>query len=1067
MSGSALNSVVRLAITVAGYAFGGPVGGLVAGLVASMVFKDDVPGTSNTSSEPSAQTVRSSKAAARFILGRASTGGVFAWAQEQAGGQTGGEWLHLVYVLHEGSIAGVDEIYLNEELISTYGADATYEVIINPTTANAFLLANSPSWLQSQIGRGLSFIRISLRYNGEKFPSGIPTLRCVVRGTTDVYDPRSGTSSYSENTALHILWFLRNRCGVPDDEIALATFASAANVCEEPVTNPDGTSSHRYSTGAVIAADEARTDVLPKLVKSCAGSLTRVGGLWSLQAGAYYGPYDFTITEDMVIGTVSGTTEVSNDNAINTARGTFVDPSQAWADTDYPEVAVAEWITEDGGESAESLTFPYITNAYQAQRLANIELRRRRAGGSVKIPMDYNGYNCRPGRVIKVDLPSLNISGEMEVTDWQMSYDSACIVTVRSYEAAIFDDAVGQPYNPLGFISLPSGGLGTVTNLAWTPADSAEVIQGVLSWTPPAQTVLSYTISIKSGASVVQAIKAGGDAISCNVNGLDSGDYTMSVTAFGAGTRSGEATITVDINGPAAPEVCAVFPGNLELTLVPSTPSKGINGGTYEFYYSLEPVPNGLQATYVGSGLTLTHTGLAFATSYHYYIRAVNAYGTSGFLHVIAQTSDDISQMLLALAGGVGKTELSQELNERIDLIDGDGPGSVNERLTDLKDNIGDLVDALVYVPTDAYVRDNTVRVGDNLWTAIADVPAAADGSNGPPNGNYWVNSGQSIRTANGLAAQVTRNTADISTVEGQTTANAEQISAIETTVNDPDTGLTATASGLNSLEGTVSTLDGKITTQATRLEGVFAQVNPAQAGDGSALAGNDTLLVGVWSEQSARIEDGVATGQRIDTVTASVNATRAAVLTETTARATAAASLASQITTVQAVAAGASSAVQTLSSAQAGTDNKLSAMWAVKLQVNARGQYVVAGIGAGIENVGGTLQSNIIFQANTISFANPNGDGSLSYPFIISGGVNYFNSAFFQDASISFLKVGDNVQSSNYVSGSTGWRLAKDGGFEINGVVAGGGRIALTNRALKVFDQNGVLRVQLGDLTA
>ncbi|WP_155511806.1 hypothetical protein, partial [Pseudomonas amygdali] len=75
--------------------------------------------------------------------------------------------------------------------------------------------------------------------------------------------------------------------------------------------------------------------------------------------------------------------------------------------------------------------------------------------------------------------------------------------------------------------------------------------------------------------------------------------------------------------------------------------------------------------------------------------------------------------------------------------------GSVNERLEELKANIGEITDALVYVPTDAYMRDNTVRVGDNLWTAIAAVPAASDGSNGPPNPTYWVNSGQSIRTAN------------------------------------------------------------------------------------------------------------------------------------------------------------------------------------------------------------------------------------------------------------------------------------------------------------------------------
>ncbi|MEX5323329.1 hypothetical protein WCE04_28915, partial [Pseudomonas shirazica] len=97
-----------------------------------------------------------------------------------------------------------------------------------------------------------------------------------------------------------------------------------ANVCDETVIGPDGKMSPRYFAGAVIGADEKRNTVLDNLLSACAGTLIRVGGRWSLQVGAYYGPADFTINEDMVIGTVEGTTEVSNSDAINTMRGTFV-----------------------------------------------------------------------------------------------------------------------------------------------------------------------------------------------------------------------------------------------------------------------------------------------------------------------------------------------------------------------------------------------------------------------------------------------------------------------------------------------------------------------------------------------------------------------------------------------------------------------------------------------------------------------------------------------------------------------------------------------------------------------
>ncbi|MHC8408283.1 phage tail protein [Pseudomonas sp. TMB3-21] len=1089
---------------VVGFAQGGPWGAVIgAGLAFYAAEQQEKLNTKSPlrDNEPSAQTVRSSKAPVRFILGRVATGGVLVWAQEQAGFQGEGEWLHMVYVLSEGPIDALENIYLGEEEIGSFGAFASYELIVNPTQVNAFLLANCAGWKDSQIGRGLSFVRLSLRYSAEKYPSGIPDVRFVVRGRNDIYDPRSGTVGYSSNTALHMLWFLRARCGVPDDEIIFPTFVSAANVCDEGVTNADGSVSQRYRSSCVIGADEQRTGVLQKLEAACAGKLIRVGGKWMLQAGAYYGPYDFEITEDMVIGTITGSTEPTNDAAINTVRGTFIDPSQSWTETDYPEVRVDEWVVEDGGEAAETLTFSYVTDPYQAQRLANIELRRRRGGGTINIPMNLSGYNCRPGRVIRVNLPSLNILGEFIVTNWSMGNKDGCSVSVAQYEPAIFSDAVGQPYNPIGFINLPAGGLGSPTNLTWTQQATAEVIQGVLSWLPPAGIVKEYIVTVRQGVNVTQSHNVPATSTECAINGLLSGNYTMSVAAAGPLARSGEAAISVSINGPPIPESCVVQSSIDNIVLIPQNPNYGLNGGTYEYFFSTSPTATAADADYLGQGLSFTHTGLAFYTNYYYFVRSSNAYGKSAFLYVPASTSNDISAYLAAMAGKIGETELGKDLLDRIDLIDGSGPGSVNERLQDLQDEIGDLVDALVYVPTDPYVRDNTVRAGDNLWTAIADVPANADGSNGPPNATYWVNSGQSIRTANGLAAQVTQNTANITTVDGKTTANAQQISGLQTeltgkasvdalnsltgTVTDQgdtitaqgsaitgitsrlgsaETGIAAQAQAITDLDTEVTTIDGKVNAQATKIDGVFAQVNPALAGDTAGYAGSDQMFVGVWSEQSARIEDGVATGKRIDVVQVSVNGVSSAVQTESLARASADSAMASQIATVQAVANGASAAVQTVSQAQASTDGKLSTMWSVKMQVNAQGQYVAAGIGLGIENTAAGLQSQFLVSADR--FAIVNGiNGNLSVPFAVQNGQAFLQSAFILDGTITNAKIGSYISSTNYIAGQQGWILNKDGTLEINGVVPGQGRLIINSQNVSVYDANNVLRVRLGYL--
>ncbi|MCV4287858.1 DUF1983 domain-containing protein [Pseudomonas capsici] len=979
--GSGVKKLAQVVVgAVVGFAQGGPWGAVAGAALA--FYAAEQQEKLNTKSplrdnEPSAQTVRSSKAPVRFILGKVSTGGVLVWAQEQSGTATEGELLHLVYVLCEGAVDGLEAIYLGEEEISSYGEFASYELIVNPTEVNAFLKANCPDWKDSQIGRGLSFVRVTLKYSAEKFPSGIPDTRFVVRGRNDIYDPRTGSNVFSENTALHILWFLRNRCNVPDDEIVFETFASAANVCDEAVTNADGSVSPRYRTSCVIGADEQRPGVLQKFEAACAGKLIRVGGRWMFQAGAYYGPYDFEITEDMVIGTITGSTEPTNDSAINTVRGTFIDPEQSWTETDYPEVSIPEWVLEDGGEAAETLTFSYVTDAYQPQRLANIELRRRRAGGAISIPMNFAGYNCRPGRVVRANLPSLGISGEFIVSDWSMGENEGCTVQIKQYEAAIFDDAVGQPYNPLGFINLPSGGLGTPTGLAWAAGDDAEVVQGVLSWVPPQGIVSSYVVTVRQSGNAVQSRSVPATANTLAINGLPSGAYTMSVAALGPIARSGEASISVSIQGPPIPESCIVQASINSIVLAPQNPTFGLNGGTYEYFFSTSPGATAATAEYLGQGLSFTHNDLAFYTNYYYFIRSSNAYGKSAFLYVPTSTSNDVSAYLAALAGQISETELGQDL---VDKIDG------------LQEQIDDLSNPIMYKPSDAYAKGAVVYQGDRLYQSIIAVPAAADGSNAPPNATYWKDVGEVLVEAGALAGQVSQNTLKIET-QGQ-----------------------------------------QLAAQATKLDGVFLQVNPALAGDTSGFAGSEQVNVGVWSEQSARIEDGVATAKLIENVQVSVNNTAAT--------------------------------VQTVSQAVVALDGKASTMWSVKMQLTADGRYVAAGIGLGIENTAAGLQSQFLVSADRFAIVNTLAGGAISTPFVVQNGQLFLGSTFIADGTITNAKIGSYISSTNYIAGQSGWILNKDGTLEINGVVAGGGRLVITNRSVRVYDSNNVKRVQLGDLT-
>lgn len=140
----------------------------------------------------------------------------------------------------------------------------------------------------------------------------------------------------------------------------------------------------------------------------------------------------------------------------------------------------------------------------------------------------------------------------------------------------------------------------------------------------------------------------------------------------------------------------------------------------------------------------------------------------------------------------------------------------------------------------------------------------------------------------------------------------------------------------------------------------------------------------------------------------------------------------------------------------------ELEVMYSIKLGIDVNGNYYGAGMGIGIENTPEGMQSQVLFVADRFAILNQIG-GQVTSPFVVQGGVTYLNAAVIGDATINFAKISDDIQSTNYVPGQTGWKLGKNGVFELAGQVAGGGRMTLNNQVLQVYDGNGTLRVRLG----
>ncbi|WP_339437023.1 DUF1983 domain-containing protein [Pseudomonas sp. EL_65y_Pfl1_R32] len=233
---------------------------------------------------------------------------------------------------------------------------------------------------------------------------------------------------------------------------------------------------------------------------------------------------------------------------------------------------------------------------------------------------------------------------------------------------------------------------------------------------------------------------------------------------------------------------------------------------------------------------------------------------------------------------------------------------------------------------------------------------------------------------------------------------------------------------------------------------------------DISKLDGVVTAQAGTTNALRASARDDSGSGAKADALKGW--ASTAAIVEESKVRATAIEAEATKTTQLQATVGQNTSTIQETASALANTNGQLSTLWSVKMETAAGGQKYAASFGLGLQVDPSGVSSQFVVRADTFMLLNL-ANGTPVSPFAVTGGQTFIRSAFIEDGSISMLKIGQALQSDNYVAGVQGWRLDKAGNLEFNGPAPGGGRLTMTNRAIKVYDENGVKRVQLGDLTA
>ncbi|WP_114258285.1 phage tail protein, partial [Acinetobacter baumannii] len=373
-----------------------------------------------------------------------------------------------------------------------------------------------------------------------------------------------------------------------------------------------------------------------------------------------------------------------------------------------------------------------------------------------------------------------------------------------------------------------------VSNIVITSEDRVDqginVATMVVSWTQ-AKGAVKYLVEWrKDDGSWIKLPVTGNNSV--EVPGIYAGNYQAKVTAVNASDISSLPTYSVvtKLNGKQGlPPALAFIQATGILFGMRLNWGFPATGALDTAYTEIQVSPDGT-SNIAQLGLfaypTTTHTlqGLQPNLTQFYRGRLIDRIGNIGPWSnwTSATTSADASDILDILEGKISETELSQDLQTKIDHIE-----TIDAEIGPIKQDIQNTKDQIAQEVID---RQNAIQ-----------------------------------QAKDGLSQQI------IAGDEGV-------LEVVNTVKQSSDEGIAATQESIRVVANDLSLV-------AEKTDGVYAQLNPPLIGSESDLIGNDQGFAGTWSVQSAMIEGDLALSKRIDTTAVELNNLQAYAQREVQAR--------------------------------------------------------------------------------------------------------------------------------------------------------------------------------------
>jgi hypothetical protein len=330
----------------------------------------------------------------------------------------------------------------------SFGGHVYWETRTGTATQTTFadLTVDDPNWPSTATVAGHCCSYIQLNYDAATFPNGLPSIRADIVGKNDIYDPRTGTTQYSENPSLIVSDVLCNtsyglQC-VYANEVNAAQLIASANVCDETIALASSGYEPTYSCNGTFSTNLAPGDILKGILDSMAGRMTCVDGVWYIYAG-YFPGVSMTLDQTALVAPIKYKFNRKYRELVNAVKASFVCPTYPyvsagpglpfgqkisgifdgeWHQTDAPNYAqdVQHGYSADANLIADNNTklwldtrYPYTISVAACQRLMKIALLRNRQQGSGVLTCSMGAYQLQPLDVFEFTYPRFGWSDKL------------------------------------------------------------------------------------------------------------------------------------------------------------------------------------------------------------------------------------------------------------------------------------------------------------------------------------------------------------------------------------------------------------------------------------------------------------------------------------------------------------------------------------------------------------------------------------------------------------------------------------------------------------------------------